>query len=161
MFLLFLSLIGDACFHQPLVPFCRTKNWNSRNDFEVRFPPREGRKPVAFMNPRVIPTCIAFWPGEKELNLNIKHTTLEPYYNQLFLNLCWVSHEWWQYQFLCHTNITKGWWLLVKHQKPWSSCVCRLYIVLLHKLAIYCEYFWYILRATNFYIPGLRYTEKS
>ncbi len=34
---------------------------------------REGRKPGAFMNPRVIPTCIAFWPGEKELNLNIKH----------------------------------------------------------------------------------------
>ena len=39
----------------------------------------EGRKHGAFMNPRVIPTCIAFWPGEKELNLHIKHTTLEPY----------------------------------------------------------------------------------
>ena len=47
----------------------------------------------AFMNPRVIPTCIAFWPGEKELNLHIKHTTLEPNYNQLFLNLGRVSHE--------------------------------------------------------------------
>ena len=42
----------------------------------------EGRKPGAFMNPRVIPTCIAFWPGEKELNLHIKHTTLEPYSNR-------------------------------------------------------------------------------
>ena len=42
---------------------------------------REGRKPGAFMNPQVIPTCIDFWPGEKELNLNIKHTTLEPYYH--------------------------------------------------------------------------------
>ena len=54
---------------------------------------REGRKPGALMNPRVIPTCIAFWPGEKELNLHIKHTTLEPNYNQLFLNLGRVSHE--------------------------------------------------------------------
>ncbi len=54
---------------------------------------REGRKPGAFMNPRVIPTCIAFWPGEKELNLHIKHTTLEPYNKQLFLNLGCVSHE--------------------------------------------------------------------
>jgi hypothetical protein len=45
------------------------------------------------MNPRVIPTCIAFWPGEKELNLHIKHTTLEPNYIQLFLNLGRVSHE--------------------------------------------------------------------
>jgi len=44
----------------------------------------------------------------------------------------------------------------VKHWKPWSSCVCGLYIVLLrHKLAIYCDYLWYILRATNFYVPGL------
>jgi hypothetical protein len=56
----------------------------SRN--EVRWA-GEGQKPGAFINPRVIPTCIAFWPGEKELNLPIKHTTLEPYYNQLFLNL--------------------------------------------------------------------------
>jgi len=47
----------------------------------------------SFMNPRVIPTCIAFWPGEKELNLHIKHTTLEPYCNQSFLNLGCVSHE--------------------------------------------------------------------
>jgi hypothetical protein len=54
---------------------------------------REGRKPGVFMNPRVIPTCIAFWPGEKELNLHIKHTTLEPKCNQLFLNLGRVSHE--------------------------------------------------------------------
>jgi hypothetical protein len=45
------------------------------------------------MNPQVIPTCIAFWPGEKELNLHIKHTTLEPNDNQLFLNLGCVSHE--------------------------------------------------------------------
>jgi hypothetical protein len=55
--------------------------------------PREGRKPGVFMNPRVIPTGIAFWPGEKELNQHIKHTTLEPNYNQLFLNLGRVSHE--------------------------------------------------------------------
>ena len=41
-------------------------------------------------NPR---TCIAFWPGEKELNLHIKHTTLEHNDNQLFLNLGCVSHE--------------------------------------------------------------------
>jgi len=41
----------------------------------------EGRKHGAFMNPRVIPTCNAFLPGEKELNLQIKHTTLEPYSN--------------------------------------------------------------------------------
>ena len=54
---------------------------------------REGRKPGALMNPRVIPTCIAFWPEEKELNLHIKYTMLEPYYNQLFLNLGRVSHE--------------------------------------------------------------------
>jgi len=33
------------------------------------------------------PHKYCFWPGEKELNLNIKHTTLEPNYNQLFLNL--------------------------------------------------------------------------
>jgi hypothetical protein len=56
-------------------------------------PVREGRKPGAFTNPRVIPTCIAFWPREKELNLHIKHTTLEPYYNKIFLNLGRVSHE--------------------------------------------------------------------
>jgi hypothetical protein len=30
---------------------------------------REGRKLGVFMNPQVIPTCIAFWPGEKEWNL--------------------------------------------------------------------------------------------
>jgi hypothetical protein len=66
----------------------------------------EGRKPGVFMNPRVIPTCIAFWPGEKELNLHIKHTTLEPKYNQLFLNLGRVSHECQNYQFLLE-NVTK------------------------------------------------------
>jgi hypothetical protein len=54
---------------------------------------REVRKPGVFVNPRVIPTCIAFWPEEKELNLHRKHTTLEPYYNQLYLNLGCVSHE--------------------------------------------------------------------
>jgi hypothetical protein len=68
---------------------------------------REGRKPGVFMNPQVIPTCIAFWPGEKELNLHIKHTTLEPNDNQLFLNLGCVSHEWRQYQFLCDEYVTK------------------------------------------------------
>ncbi len=52
------------------------------------------------MNPQVIPTCIAFWPGEKELNLHIKHTTLEHDDNQLFLNLGRVSHECQKYQFL-------------------------------------------------------------
>ena len=36
---------------------------------------------------------IAFWPGEKELNLHIKNTTLEPDYNQLFLSLGRVSHD--------------------------------------------------------------------
>jgi hypothetical protein len=45
----------------------------------------------------------------------------------------------------------------MKHRKPWSSCVCGLSIVLLHKLAIYCDYLWYILCATNFYVPVLRY----
>ena len=40
-----------------------------------------------------LPTSIAFWPGEKELNLHIKHITLEPNYNQLFLNLGRVSHD--------------------------------------------------------------------
>ncbi len=38
----------------------------------VRIDLREGRKPGVFMNPRVIPTCIAFWPGEKEWNLEQK-----------------------------------------------------------------------------------------
>jgi hypothetical protein len=52
---------------------------------------REGRKPGVFMNPR--DTHKSFWPGEKELNLHIKNTTLEPNYNQLFLNLGRVSHE--------------------------------------------------------------------
>jgi hypothetical protein len=60
------------------------------------------------MNPQVIPTCIAFWPGEKELNLHIKHTTLEPYYNKLFLNLGCVCHENDDNQFLCDENVTKG-----------------------------------------------------
>ena len=49
---------------------------------------------------------------------------------------------------------------LVKHRKPWWSCVCRLSIILLRKLAIYCDYLWYILHATKFYVPGLRYSEK-
>jgi hypothetical protein len=44
----------------------------------------EGRKPGVFMNPRVTHTCIVFWPaGEKELNLHIKHTTLEPKYQSV------------------------------------------------------------------------------
>ena len=60
--------------------------------FQIRHTRGEGRKPGVFMNPPVIPTCIAFWPGEKELNLHIKHTTLEPNNNQLFLNLGRVSH---------------------------------------------------------------------
>ncbi len=37
------------------------------------------------------------------------------------------------------------------------GCVCGPSIVLLRKLAIYCDYLWYTLRATNFYVPGLRY----
>ena len=36
--------------------------------------------------------CFLAW-GEKELNLHIKQTTLEPNDNQLFLNLGCVSHE--------------------------------------------------------------------
>ena len=55
--------------------------------------PQRGAETWGFVNPRVIPTCIAFWPEEKELNLHRKHTTLEPYYNQLYLNLGCVSHE--------------------------------------------------------------------
>jgi hypothetical protein len=34
-------------------------------------------------------------------------------------------------------------------------------IVLLRKLAIYCNYIWYILRTTDFYILGLQYMEKG
>ncbi len=42
----------------------------------------EGRKSGFFMNPRVIPTCIAFWPGEKEWNQYRKDSTLEHYCNR-------------------------------------------------------------------------------
>ncbi len=33
-------------------------------------------------------------------------------------------------------------------------------IVLLRKLAIYCDYIWYILPTTDFYVQGLRKREK-
>ena len=36
---------------------------------------RTTRKKRAKDRPTVIPTRIAFWPGEKELNLHIKHFT--------------------------------------------------------------------------------------
>jgi hypothetical protein len=34
-------------------------------------------------------------------------------------------------------------------------------IVLLRKLAIYCNCIWYILHTTEFYVLGLRYVEKT
>jgi hypothetical protein len=33
-------------------------------------------------------------------------------------------------------------------------------IVIVHKLAIYCNYIWYILRTTGFHVLGLRKREK-
>ncbi len=36
-----------------------------------------------------------------------------------------------------------GWWCLVKRRMPWWSCVCGPSNVLLHELAIYCDYTWY------------------
>ena len=53
---------------------------------------REGRKPGVFMNPRVTHKyCFLAW--RERIELHIKHTTLEPKFNQLFLNLGHVSHE--------------------------------------------------------------------
>jgi hypothetical protein len=45
------------------------------------------------MNPQVIPTCIAFWPGEKEWNL-ITEKTLRWHTIVIgdFLNLGSISH---------------------------------------------------------------------
>jgi len=63
------------------------------------------------------------------------------------------THE--PYEQMIHSSWGRR--LLVKHRTPQSSCVCGLSIVLLRKLAMYCDYLWYILRATNFYEPGLRY----
>ena len=64
--------------------------------------PREGRKPGVFMNPRVIPTCIAFWSGWRERMESCTEKTL--LWNIIvigdFLNLGGVSHECRQYQFL-------------------------------------------------------------
>ncbi len=71
---------------------------------------REGRKPGVFMNPRVIPTCIAFWSGWRERMESCTEKTLR--WNTIaigdFLNLGGVSHECRQYQFLCYVNVTKG-----------------------------------------------------
>ncbi len=50
------------------------------------------------MNPRVIPTCIAFWSGWRERMESCGD----------FLNLGGVSHECRQYQFLRYDNVTKG-----------------------------------------------------
>ncbi len=56
---------------------------------------REGRKPWVFMNPRVIPTCIAFWSGWRERMESCTEKTLR--WNMIvigdFLNLGGVSHE--------------------------------------------------------------------
>ncbi len=58
------------------------------------FFPREGRKPGVFMNPRVIPTCIAFWSGWRERMESRTEKTLR--WNTIvigdFLNLGGVSH---------------------------------------------------------------------
>ncbi len=71
---------------------------------------REGRKPGVFMNPRVIPTCIAFWSGWRERMESCTEKTLR--WNTIVigdsLNLGGVSHECHQYQFLRYDNVTKG-----------------------------------------------------
>ncbi len=71
---------------------------------------REGRKPEVFMNPRVIPTCIAFWSGWRERMESCTEKILR--WNTIvigdFLNLGGVSHECRQYQFLRYNNATKG-----------------------------------------------------
>ena len=70
----------------------------------------EGRKPGVFMNPQVIPTCIAFWSGWRERMESSTEKTLR--WNTIvigdFLNLGGVSHECRQYQFLRSYNVTKG-----------------------------------------------------
>jgi len=70
----------------------------------------EGRKPGVFMNPRVIPTSIAFWSGWRERMESSTEKTLR--WNTIvigdFLNLGGVSHECRQYQFLRYYNVTKG-----------------------------------------------------
>ena len=62
------------------------------------------------MNPRVIPTCIAFWSGWRERMESCTEKTLR--WNTIvigdFLNLGGVSHECRQYQFLRYYNVTKG-----------------------------------------------------
>ena len=62
------------------------------------------------MNPRVIPTCIAFWSGWRERMESCTEKTLR--WNTIvigdFLNLGGVSHECRQYQFLRDDNVTKG-----------------------------------------------------
>ena len=62
------------------------------------------------MNPRVIPTCIAFWSGWRERMESCTEKTLR--WNTIvigdFLNLGGVSHECRQYQFLRYDNVTKG-----------------------------------------------------
>jgi hypothetical protein len=57
-------LVREKVFY----PFCLVMSPSSTSYFP---PPllREGQKPGDFMNPQVIPTCIAFWPGEKEWKL--------------------------------------------------------------------------------------------
>ena len=76
--------------------------WPQRRNSSYDNLVREGRKPGVFMNPRVIPTCIAFWSGWRERMESCTEKTL--LWNIIvigdFLNLGGVSHECRQYQFL-------------------------------------------------------------
>jgi hypothetical protein len=48
-----------------------------------------------------------------------------------------------------------GWRCLVKHRKPWLNCVCG-HILYFYVNKQYCNYIWYILCITDFYVLGLR-----
>ncbi len=58
---------GQANLHPPIIMAGETPIMHG--DVSPRLGAREGRKHGVFMNPRVIPTCIAFWPGKKEWSL--------------------------------------------------------------------------------------------
>jgi len=82
LFLVEIRISLSSCVALSCAVFTHGRLFNRRwADILLKIFFGEGRKPGALMNPRVIPTCFAFWPGEKELNLHIKHHTLEPIFN--------------------------------------------------------------------------------
>ncbi len=74
------------------------------------------------------------------------------------LGACMVGrHQHCMNKWFVHLGVGSAWWSIGNHGQIVFWPDHNIHIVLLCKLAIYCDYIWYILHTADFYVLGLGY----